>query len=114
MSFGKKIKLLMIDNNINGTKLANILGVTKTAISYWVNDKALPSIETAVKLSEIFNVSLDYLLSKVKNDKHNFKQISKFEIKKKLEVIVYHNNPLSANDLLEIHTQLAKHIKNSN
>lgn len=42
--------------------LAQKLGVTKQTVSNWENDNIQPSIDMLVKLSNIFNVSTDYLL----------------------------------------------------
>lgn len=43
-------------------KLADILGKSKQSISNWENNNILPSIDMLVKLSDIFQVSTDYLL----------------------------------------------------
>lgn len=43
-------------------QLAQKLGVTKQTVSNWENDNIQPSIDMLVKLSNIFNVSTDYLL----------------------------------------------------
>lgn len=42
--------------------LAKKLNITKQTVSNWENDNILPSIEMLVKLSNVFNVSTDYLL----------------------------------------------------
>ncbi len=55
-------------------ELAEILNVTRQTISNWENAKSYPDIETLVKISEKFNVSLDILL---KNDKHMIETIDK-------------------------------------
>lgn len=43
-------------------QLAQKLGITKQTVSNWENDNIQPSIDMLVKLSNIFNVSTDYLL----------------------------------------------------
>ena len=64
MNLGKKIKTLRQKNNLTCTDLANILGVTKQAVSLWENDNRLPPITTICFLSEIFDISVDYLLNR--------------------------------------------------
>ena len=41
---------------------AEIFNVTRQTISSWENSKSYPDIETLVKISDKFNISLDILL----------------------------------------------------
>ena len=55
-------------------------------MSKWENDQASPDIDILIKLSEIFDISLDELLGKVKpsvslNDKTTKKDINKMVLK---------------------------------
>lgn len=43
-------------------KLAVILGITKSRISMWENNGVVPRDEILLKLSDFFNVSVDFLL----------------------------------------------------
>ena len=63
MKFGEKLKQLRKDNNLTQEDLANKLYVTRTAVSKWETDKALPSIESMKLISELFHVSIDELIS---------------------------------------------------
>ena len=47
-------------------ELANLLGMEQTAISKWEVGKALPDSKTLLILSDIFNVSTDYILGNSK------------------------------------------------
>ena len=62
-TFGQKIKNLRINNNLTGEQLGKVLGVTKTGISYWENNRSIPGGEMILKIANYFDVSVDYLLS---------------------------------------------------
>jgi transcriptional regulator with XRE-family HTH domain len=59
ITFGEKIKSLRIKNNIDQSSLAEIIGVTQSAISQFENNIRIPSEENIIKLSEIFNNELE-------------------------------------------------------
>jgi transcriptional regulator with XRE-family HTH domain len=61
---GHKIKKLRVENDITCKELANILGVSKQAVSLWEKSKRYPSLNTLCEISKFFNVSIDYLLNK--------------------------------------------------
>lgn len=44
------------------TQLAEQIGVSRITINKWETGKSTPSVEMLLKLSEYFNVSVDYLL----------------------------------------------------
>lgn len=63
MFFNKNLKFLMKINNLNNNQLASKLGITRQSITDLV--KTLdPRASTVIKLSNIFNVSIDDLLLK--------------------------------------------------
>jgi len=62
MTFGEKIAELRTQKGWRQEDLASQLFVTKQAVSKWENDKDFPDIGLIKKISEIFNVSTDYLL----------------------------------------------------
>ncbi|MBY6915508.1 helix-turn-helix domain-containing protein [Clostridium botulinum] len=47
-------------------QLASILNVSRQSISGYENNSNEPSLENLVKLSDLFNVSADYLLNRTK------------------------------------------------
>lgn len=63
MNIGSKIKELRINNNLTQEQLAEKLFVKSGVLSKWETSKDIPSIDNLKMLSEIFNVSLDYLIS---------------------------------------------------
>lgn len=59
-----RLKEIRKDNNLTQSELGKILGVGKTTISMYENGNSTPNDEIKLKISEHFNVSLDYLLGK--------------------------------------------------
>lgn len=50
--------------NLSQADLAKQLNINQYNISYWEIGRSEPSIEQIIKLSEILNVTIDYLLGK--------------------------------------------------
>lgn len=63
MKFGEKIKKLRTENNMTQEELADKLFVTRTAVSKWETDKGLPGIDSLKLIAELFDVSIDELVS---------------------------------------------------
>lgn len=59
--FGDRLKELREDKNLNQDELANMVNLTRSAISSYETNTNVPSLEVAIKLADIFEVSLDYL-----------------------------------------------------
>ena len=66
MDLGSRIKQARETLNLSQDELAEKLAISRQAISKWETGKSYPDIETILKLSDIFNLSLDEL---VKGDK---------------------------------------------
>lgn len=62
MSLGEKLSKLRRENNYTQEQLAEILGVSRQAISKWESDSAYPETEKLLKLGELYDCSMDYLL----------------------------------------------------
>ncbi|MFE5430883.1 helix-turn-helix domain-containing protein [Peribacillus simplex] len=62
MELGHKLKSLRKKHGYSQHQLADQLNVTPQAISKWENDKSVPDIMNLVQLSEVYDVSLDYLI----------------------------------------------------
>lgn len=60
-----RIKELRKSKNLTQSDLGKILGVGKTTISMYENGNSTPNDEIKLKISEYFDVSLDYLLGKL-------------------------------------------------
>ena len=65
-NFGRRIKKLRIDKGYSMQELANQLGVTKSSINMWENSNSIPKDNILIALSNIFDVSIDYLLGNEK------------------------------------------------
>lgn len=62
MDFGKQIKQLRNDNELTQEQMANMLNVSRQAISNWENNRNLPDLELLVLMSKVFSISLDQLI----------------------------------------------------
>ena len=62
IKFANNLRRLRIENNLSQSTLAEQLNVNFRTISAWEKSVCEPSIEMLVKLSEIFNESIDDLL----------------------------------------------------
>lgn len=62
MSLGKKLSKLRRENNYTQEQLADIMGVSRQAISKWESNITYPETDKLIRMSELFNCSLDYLL----------------------------------------------------
>lgn len=59
-----RIKSLREDLKLSQEELANKLNLSKGIISLYEQEKRKPSLEILIQLSEIFNVSIDYILGR--------------------------------------------------
>ena len=69
MNFGDILKKLRKDKNLTQDELAQKINNSRSNIANYENGKNMPSVEVLQKLSELFDVSTDYLLGK--SDKKN-------------------------------------------
>lgn len=60
--FAKQLKKCRTDQGITQDQLANQLFVTRQAISKWEAGESTPDLSNLVRLTEIFQVSLDSLV----------------------------------------------------
>jgi transcriptional regulator with XRE-family HTH domain len=60
----KNIQKLRKEKRLSQTELAHLLDIpSQSKISDWENGRAIPDLLESQKLTQIFGVSLDYLLS---------------------------------------------------
>ena len=62
MNLGETIYRLRTDKQMSQGELAEMLEVSRQSISKWENNSAVPELEKLLRLSEIFEVSLDELV----------------------------------------------------
>ena len=58
----KKLTLLRQQNKLSQSEVARRIGISSSAVSAYEADQISPSLETLVKLANLFHVSTDYLL----------------------------------------------------
>ena len=69
MTFGEKIQKLRKESGLSQEELSYQLGVSRQAISKWERDSGYPETEKIVRMSKIFDVTLDYLLNEEDSQK---------------------------------------------
>ncbi len=62
MTLGEKLARARKEKNITQEQLADDLGVSRQSISKWESDVAYPETDKLIRMSELFDCSLDYLL----------------------------------------------------
>ncbi len=67
-TIAKNIQELRLQKGLTQLELAQMLHYSDKAVSKWERGESLPDIQTLVSLSELFGVSLDYLVCGEQND----------------------------------------------
>lgn len=62
MEVGMRIKQRRNELRLTQDEVAEALGITRQTISNWENGRSYPDIERVIRLSEIYQLSLDELL----------------------------------------------------
>ena len=62
--FGEKLKALREEEGISQSELAEQLNVSRQAVYKWESNKGYPDIENLIRISDIFNVTIDELIRK--------------------------------------------------
>ena len=92
-TIGEFISKLRKEKNITQQELADKLNVTDRAVSHWENGRRLPDISLLKELGEVFNVTIDEIISGKKMTEAEQKQLlndSMIEIytsRKKIEIL---------------------------
>ena len=71
MNIGENIYNYRTGKGMSQTDLANALEVSRQSVSKWENNSAVPDLERIIKMSELFEITLDELVfgkkSEIKN-----------------------------------------------
>lgn len=94
MTLGQKIKEIRKRLGLSQEQLADILNVSRQAITKWENDGGLPDVSNLAKLAKVFNISVDYLLD------HDY-QLPALSLKKELDKSKYKNKLSSYEEILK-------------
>ena len=62
MIFVKGLKQIRKERRLTQLKVAQDLNISRETLSHYENNKREPSIELLIKMSEYFNVSIDFLI----------------------------------------------------
>ena len=62
MEFSKRLKEIMAEKGLKQKDIAEMLNIEQANISFWINNKKLPSLDTFYNLCKILDESADYLL----------------------------------------------------
>ncbi len=63
MSFAENLKRIRKEHHLSQEELAELLDVSRQAVSKWEQDMGYPEVETLLLLSRKLNISLDALMS---------------------------------------------------
>lgn len=63
MSLGATISRLRAEKKLSQGELADALGVSRQSVSKWETDASIPELDKLVKLSQLFGVTLDELVT---------------------------------------------------
>lgn len=97
MTLGEKLQNLRKENMLSQEKVAELVGVSRQAVSKWENDLSNPDTENLILLAEIFNISVDELTGRVsihtelseEMGKERTKEYNKENTKNKPEKFLY-------------------------
>lgn len=62
--FGEKLKELRLEKGLSQRKLGEIIGVCNQTVSFWETGSREPDLDALIKISNYFEVSVDYLLGR--------------------------------------------------
>ena len=94
MKLGQKLKEIRKRFGLSQEKLAEIMNVSRQAITKWENDGGLPDVTNLQELSKVFGITVDYLL----NDEN---QLPVLTMIKELDKSKYKNKLSSYNEILK-------------
>jgi len=60
--FAQNVRSLLKENDLNIAKLSEAINIPRTSINNWLNQYRNPNLESLIKLSEFFQLSVDYLI----------------------------------------------------
>ena len=86
---GKMLKNVREKTNISQKEMASFLNVSQQALSRWEKSQTEPDYKTLIKISNYFDVSIDYLLGKteIKNYENPFEDNIEKQLFKKIKTM---------------------------
>ena len=68
MTLGERIKTCRQQAGMSQEKVAELLGISRQAVTKWETNKSAPSTDNLFKLAEIFGTTVDFLLPEPKTE----------------------------------------------
>lgn len=93
-----KLRELRIKSNFTQKEIAESLNVSSQTILNWENGIYEPKINQLIKLADLFNVSVDYLIGRKRNDNKIDDICKELEKISKEEIINFIRNSLKEKD----------------
>lgn len=69
MNIGDRIQSLRKTKGLSQEQLAEKIGVSRQAVSKWESEQSTPDLDKVIIMSEYFDVTTDYLLKGIENEK---------------------------------------------
>ena len=70
MNIADRIQTLRKTKGVSQEELADKIGVSRQAISKWESEQSIPDMDKIVIMSDYFEVTTDYILKGIENEKH--------------------------------------------
>ena len=119
MNIGTRLKELRVEKGLNQKELASYLNITQQTYSDYETGRTNPDIETLIRISTVFETSIDYLLSR-EDDLgviHVYPQTDKLDTltadEQKLIDRLRKNPPLNATEWIELYSELPRYMQES-
>lgn len=94
MTLGQKLKEIRSTFGLSQENLAEIMNVSRQAITKWESDNGLPDVSNLQELSKVFGITVDYLLD-------NDNDLPTLSMRKKLDKNKYNSKLDSYRQILE-------------
>ena len=62
--FGKRLRELRKENGYTIEQFEDMVGISKSTLGYYENDKRMPDIEILARIANVLNVNADYLIGR--------------------------------------------------
>ena len=99
MSFSENLKRIRAEKNLSQEQLAEMIGVSRQAISKWEQDNGYPETEKLINIAQKLDISLDFLLLGRQNDIETQKDLPQnynFTGERKITIPSYDGKTMSA------------------
>ena len=88
MTLANRIQTLRKQNGMSQEALAEKLGVTRQAVSKWESEQSVPDMENIIAISDLFEVSTDYLLKGKEQEITSGKSELKIDLKNEIPDLI--------------------------